>query len=143
MGKDTHRETTQDCSVAQRSEIHPRGGGCGFWFWAMCALSIQIQVSCMRKLTSYLTSALMTGLQNKYPFLLSLRTSGVYLWLCLTYSGGQVSKRSVNTYGGGQKELEIALYESTLALELMSSGQLISEKSCKMALEIDGKGAEA
>lgn len=49
---------------------------------------------------------------------------------CLTYyCGGRTSKQSVSTDRGGWKEPEIALYESTLALELMPSGQLLSEKT--------------
>lgn len=46
---------------------------------ALKALSAQI--SCMRKWTYCLSSALTTGLPQKNPFLLALWTSGVYLWL--------------------------------------------------------------
>lgn len=142
MGTDMCRETTPDCSAAQCSEIHPRGGGCGFWSQATCALSVQIQISCMRKWIYCLPSALTTSLQNKFPFLLSLRTSDAHVQLCLIYIGGRASKRSVSTYRKNLKQRCMYQHLHLNRCLLVSLSQK-RHRSCRIALEIDGKGKEA
>lgn len=77
----------------------------------------------------FLMSALIIGPPNWATLSTASEDPNVYLWPCVTYSSGRASKRSVSTYRGGQEEREIALYESTLVLELRFSGQLVSEKT--------------
>lgn len=98
----------------------------------------------MRKWTYCLTSALITGLPHKYPFLLALWTSDMHLWLWLTYSGRQTSKQCEHLQswieGTGNSVVWINTRTGT---DVPWSAYLRRQRSCRMALETDGKGTEA